>query len=815
MSNQPNEAINLQKNKVLNPNTSSSLPKNQTSIHIPNSNKKKDNSNSNKSIKKMPKTFRFDSPTNLNRNNNSSTKVKPAKTIRDTEQAKQSSSLQESNTDKNKKLFSSTQKKHEAANSEILKMSSDIKKEKSVKDKDKSGVKINSSFNGKIMHKNNLFNFHSKQNSIKNSPLRVNVKKPCEKDFNHIVDGIVKINNRNRNITTRSSSQNNTLAKRPNFNGFNSLNNPLNTSRTLTRTSRTRQNTNNLSTSMKLNNSDYPLVKPKNQSDSSFSLTSQSISSKMKTNQSKIESRNKANSKNKNSSKNKTSSNNLTKETFKTNQKNMKKSTAKENKPFSGPSSGIKLNSPKNNINKGILTPKETNSAKKEEQDKLNKKMIKSKMGGSAKLIVGNYKNLSNNNKTNNIVHSSSAKMAKRAPQTQPSNPIINPNPKNLASTKNTKGRVLKPVGKNETENKRRLSHEQVREHFKSEHKNENHKQEKEEEKLEIQELEEEKKNDKVFKRIRCMHDMSKTGKNGDEIKVNQDSYFIFKNFNNDYNKIYMGVCDGHGFFGNEVSSFIRENLAMDLNHLLNNKHLNSTNDDISPYIRQTFLRENRLLNENIDTKLSGSTCVSVIYSPEKLIIANIGDSRCVLGKKKYPEKNTLLSVMSEKNNNEKNHTEGNVSNYTFENLSRDHKPTLEDERERIRKAGGRIRPMLDDDGKTFIGPLRVYMKDKEMPGLAMTRSFGDAYAATAGTICEPEITEHVFEEEDKFIILASDGLFEFVSSQEVVDFVKEYYEKNDIVGACEFLYSESKRRWLLEDEDNIDDITIIIVFFE
>ncbi|MCQ2817112.1 MAG: protein phosphatase 2C domain-containing protein [archaeon] len=243
----------------------------------------------------------------------------------------------------------------------------------------------------------------------------------------------------------------------------------------------------------------------------------------------------------------------------------------------------------------------------------------------------------------------------------------------------------------------------------------------------------------------------------------------------------------------------------MDLNHLLNNKKLNSDTEDIEPFIKATFLRENKLLNNAIDTKLSGSTCVSVIYSPEKLIIANIGDSRCVLGKK----------IIFNNSPTDKGNKNQPSFKYVFENLSRDHKPSLPDESERIKKAGGRIRPMLDDDGKTFIGPLRVYMKDKEMPGLAMTRSFGDAYAATAGTICEPEVTEHIFQEEDKFIILASDGLYEFISSQEVVDYVKDYYEKNDIVGACEFLYSESKRRWLIEDEDNIDDITIIVVFFE
>ncbi|MCQ2819704.1 MAG: protein phosphatase 2C domain-containing protein, partial [archaeon] len=215
----------------------------------------------------------------------------------------------------------------------------------------------------------------------------------------------------------------------------------------------------------------------------------------------------------------------------------------------------------------------------------------------------------------------------------------------------------------------------------------------------------------------------------------------------------------------------------MDLNHLLNNKKIDSNKEDIEPFIKATFLRENKLLNAAIDTKLSGTTCVSVIYSPEKLIIANIGDSRCVLGKK------IILNNQSPSNKDSKKNLKEEFK-YVFENLSRDHKPSLPDESERIKKKGGRIRPMLDDDGKTYIGPLRVYMKDKEMPGLAMTRSFGDAYAATAGTICTPEVSEHIFKEEDKFIVLASDGLFEFISSEEVIDFVKEYYERNDIVGA-------------------------------
>ena len=292
-------------------------------------------------------------------------------------------------------------------------------------------------------------------------------------------------------------------------------------------------------------------------------------------------------------------------------------------------------------------------------------------------------------------------------------------------------------------------------------------------------------------KKIKCIHDISKTGLSGDEKKVNQDRDFIFHNFVSGFDNIFMGVCDGHGFFGHEISEFIKENLPMDLNRIIKSKKLDLNKDDLSKVLIETFKMENESLKrfKQIDSDLSGSTCVSVIYTPQKLIIANLGDSRCVLG----------TQVKNE---------------WKYINLSRDHKPDIKEEADRIKKKGGRIRPMIDEDGN-FVGPMRVYMKDKDMPGLAMTRSFGDNFASIAGTICEPEIKEHILVPEDKFIILASDGLFEFINSEEVGNIVKSYYEKNDIVGCCEFLYKESYRKWIQEEEDTVDDITIILVFFE
>lgn len=70
-------------------------------------------------------------------------------------------------------------------------------------------------------------------------------------------------------------------------------------------------------------------------------------------------------------------------------------------------------------------------------------------------------------------------------------------------------------------------------------------------------------------------------------------------------------------------------------------------------------------------------------------------------------------------------------------NLTRDHKPNEKDESLRIKRSNGRIEAFRDEDGE-FIGPARVWLKDEDIPGLAMSRSFGDKVAASVGVIAEP-----------------------------------------------------------------------------
>lgn len=122
---------------------------------------------------------------------------------------------------------------------------------------------------------------------------------------------------------------------------------------------------------------------------------------------------------------------------------------------------------------------------------------------------------------------------------------------------------------------------------------------------------------------------------------------------------------------------------------------------------------------------------------------ANIGDSRSIL-------------IEADEQNQWK-HTP----------LSKDHKPDEPGEKKRILERGGRIDTYRDEEGNEM-GPFRVWLKDSEIPGLAMSRSFGDYVASQVGVICEPEIQILDIKERHKMVLQASDGIWEFLDNDEV-----------------------------------------------
>lgn len=105
-------------------------------------------------------------------------------------------------------------------------------------------------------------------------------------------------------------------------------------------------------------------------------------------------------------------------------------------------------------------------------------------------------------------------------------------------------------------------------------------------------------------------------------------------------------------------------------------------------------------------------------------------------------------------------------------------------------------------------------MKKQQLPGLAMSRAFGDLIASTIGVIAIPEIKVHHITDDDKFIVIASDGIWEFISSQECVKIVSEAFLANNIEKACDNLMKKAMELWNKNDEI-IDDITFVIVFLK
>lgn len=114
-----------------------------------------------------------------------------------------------------------------------------------------------------------------------------------------------------------------------------------------------------------------------------------------------------------------------------------------------------------------------------------------------------------------------------------------------------------------------------------------------------------------------------------------------------------------------------------------------------------------------------------------------------------------------------------------------------------------------------FYGPKRVWLKNKQVPGLAMTRSIGDLVAASVGVTSEPEI--QIFKNMrpiDKAIIIASDGIFDRLTNEEITQIVMndQFYARRNADGAATYLMRESATRWQ-QEQGMIDDITIIVAY--
>lgn len=86
--------------------------------------------------------------------------------------------------------------------------------------------------------------------------------------------------------------------------------------------------------------------------------------------------------------------------------------------------------------------------------------------------------------------------------------------------------------------------------------------------------------------------------------------------------------------------------------------------------------------------------------------------------------------------------------------------------------------------------------------------------AARVGVNADPELTDLEFSSDDKFIVMASDGVWEFLNNQDVTRIIYPYYLKKNAEGAAETLVREAFKKWKMEEEV-IDDITCVVIFLD
>ena len=249
-----------------------------------------------------------------------------------------------------------------------------------------------------------------------------------------------------------------------------------------------------------------------------------------------------------------------------------------------------------------------------------------------------------------------------------------------------------------------------------------------------------------------------------------EDAHATVLKLDDQSNNAYFAVFDGHG--GSTVAKFagkhVHERLKSDAGY---------QSKDYKTALKRAFLGTDDDLRADpaFFHDPSGCTAVAALLTQDKILVANAGDSRAVMSVK------------------------GLVKELSF-----DHKPQNPAETSRITAAGG-------------------YVEYNRVNGnLALSRAIGDFefkqnYAIQPEqqiVTSNPDITEHDVTDEDEFVVLACDGIWDCLTSQQVVDCVRRLIaEKKELSEICEIVMD----RCVAPDSDigagiGCDNMTMMVV---
>ncbi|KAH7279026.1 hypothetical protein KP509_37G001600 [Ceratopteris richardii] len=190
-----------------------------------------------------------------------------------------------------------------------------------------------------------------------------------------------------------------------------------------------------------------------------------------------------------------------------------------------------------------------------------------------------------------------------------------------------------------------------------------------------------------------------------------------------------FGVFDGHA--GPDAARYVKEHLFSNL--LKHPKFVSNT----CVAIEETFKKTDSayLETQNNHGRDACSTALIAILVGDRLLVANVGDSRAVIS---HGGEAVQLSI--------------------------DHKPDREDEKKRIEDASGVI---------LWGGTWRV------SGVLALSRAFGDILLKRY-LVADPEIKEEKITKDVEFLVIASDGLWDVITNEEAICMVRSIEESVD-----------------------------------
>ncbi|CAL1370994.1 unnamed protein product [Linum trigynum] len=275
---------------------------------------------------------------------------------------------------------------------------------------------------------------------------------------------------------------------------------------------------------------------------------------------------------------------------------------------------------------------------------------------------------------------------------------------------------------------------------------------------------------------------------------------------------VFVGVYDGHG--GPEASRFISDHLFKNLIEVAKGGNISEgTLKDAFSATENGFLTlVRRSMGIKPEIAAVGSCCLAGVIWNGTLYVANVGDSRAVVG------------------------SLGGSKKIVSEQLTNDHNACIEEVRQELKS-------LHPEDSHIVVLKQGVW----RIKGIIqVSRSIGDAYLkrpefALESTFprfhlpepvqkpvltSEPSLLSRVLQPEDKFLIFASDGLWEHVSNQEAVEIVY----KNRRTGIARRLveaalnkacrkrdigYKELKKKGKGERRSYHDDITVVVIFID